>query len=165
MVRAVRVQPLIGSPGRRPLPLNRVRRRLDHSNLVVTNQPHARPQAPPVCLSEGPLHIEVASVLDQVVASAGQLVCHRFNGDRAQLFARRAIKPATNLRTEADRAQMGSGLESQHRAIRGPRCSALIRFAVLLLCGDHLSSLDLSLGSTFLASSTPTQTISRPHTE
>lgn len=39
MVRVARVQPLMGSPGRRPLPLNRVRRRLDHSDLVVASQP------------------------------------------------------------------------------------------------------------------------------
>jgi hypothetical protein len=38
VVRAVRIQPLIGSPGRRPLPLNRVRRRLDHSHLVAANR-------------------------------------------------------------------------------------------------------------------------------
>jgi hypothetical protein len=40
VVRAVRVQPLIGSPGRRPLPLSRVRRRLDHS--VATRQRASR---------------------------------------------------------------------------------------------------------------------------
>jgi hypothetical protein len=50
VVRAVRVQPFVGSPGRRPLPLNRVRRRLCHSDLVVTNQLHSRPQAPPASL-------------------------------------------------------------------------------------------------------------------
>jgi hypothetical protein len=39
VVRVARVQPLISSPGRRPLPLNRVRRRLDHSDLVAVSQP------------------------------------------------------------------------------------------------------------------------------
>ncbi|WP_395795503.1 hypothetical protein, partial [Aquimonas sp.] len=51
-------------------------------------------------LAEGSLHIEVASVFDQVVAGAGQLVGHGFDRNRARLLARLAIKPAADLGAE-----------------------------------------------------------------
>jgi hypothetical protein len=67
VVRAVRVQPLIGSPGRRPLPLNRVRHACVIQIWWLQANPMFRPQASPVYLAEGSLHIEGASALDQDV--------------------------------------------------------------------------------------------------